>query len=349
MKEVYCHGPAQGGSVPAIWKISAKVNEAHERACIMKWLCVSFLLVSSVSFAQADFLDPQYGVRVTKDIVYATGAVRSPAPGSIDLLLDVYEPTGAGVPPTKPGFVTIHGGGFETGKKSAMSGLCTEYAKRGYVCISINYRLEGDDPPTPGGTELERAVNAAVEDAANAVAWLKTNAATYGIDPSRIAVGGNSAGAGTSLFLGFRELGPAAAVQAVVSFAGAMYGYEWEIDAGDPPVILIHGENDTIVPYPLAVLVANAAAAVGLPYELHILTGVRHAGAFRERNSYILPDGDTPGEKLQAFLYTHLRLAIIGKPPEPPANVPLGGYGSWALLILALGACALGRIRRTVH
>lgn len=310
----------------------------------MRWFYVSCFLACSVSSAQTDFLDPQFGVSVTSDIVYATGAVRSPAPGSIDLLLDVYEPTGAGVPPTKPGFVTIHGGGYENGDKSQMRHLCTEYAERGYVCVSINYRLMGDDPPTPGDTELERAVNAAVEDAANAVIWLKANAAAYGIDPSRIAIGGNSAGAGASLFLGFRELGPAAAVQAVVSFAGAMYGHEWEIGAGDPPVILIHGEEDTTVPYFLAVLVANAATAAGVPNELYILTGVRHAGAFRERNSHMLPDGDTPGEKLQAFLYTHLRLATIGK---PPAEMPLGGYGSWGLLILVLGVCALRRIPST--
>jgi acetyl esterase/lipase len=322
----------------------ATVIDTHRKVFLMRWFYVSCFLVCSVSSAQTDFLDPQFGVSVTKDIVYATGAVRSPAPGSIDLLLDVYEPTGAGVPPTKPGFVTIHGGGFTSGDKSKMSGLCTEYAERGYVCVSINYRLMGDDPPTPGDSEYERAVNAAVEDAAKAVIWLKANAATYGIDPSRIAIGGNSAGAATSLFVGFRELGPALEVQAIVSFAGALFGYEFEIDPRDPPVILIHGESDTLVPYFLAEWVANAAAAAGVPNELHILTGVPHAGAYRERNRYILPTFETPNERIQAFLHTHLRLATIGK---PPAEMPLGGYGSWGLLILVLGVCALRRIPST--
>jgi acetyl esterase/lipase len=302
------------------------------------------------AFAQTDFLDPQFGVSVTSDIVYATGAVQSPVPGDKDLLLDLYEPTGAGVPPTKPGFVIIHGRGSDKADGKFVS-WATDYAKRGYVCVSINYRVQEDDPPTPGDDQQERNVNAAVEDAANAIAWLKANAATLGVDPTRIAVGGNSAGAVTSLFVGFRELGPTAEVQAVVSYAGAMSnstheGHESEIDASDPPVILINSDEDHLAPYSRAVDVANAAAAAGIPYELHMLVGVSHPGVYNQRKTYILPDGDTPFEKIEAFVYTHLQLATIG---EPLGELPLGGYGFWGLLILALSACALRRIHRSAH
>jgi dienelactone hydrolase len=295
-------------------------------------------LVCTVSFGQTDFLDPQFGINVTSDIVYATGAVQSPSVGDKNLLLDLYEPTGAGVPASKPGFVIIHGGGFTGGDKGTANfvGLATEYTQRGYVCISINYRLVGDDPPTPGATAVERAINAAVEDAANAVAWIKANASAYGIDPTRIAIGGNSAGAITSLFEGYRELGSTAKVQAVVSFAGGLYGFESLIDALDPPVILFHGDNDTTVPYSLAGDIDDAAAAAGIAHEFYTLIGVGH-GAMGQRNSYILPGGDTSNEKLQAFLYQHLQLATIASPYLPnPAAMPVGTTTTMVLLIIAL-------------
>jgi len=284
----------------------------------MKCLCVSLLLACSVSFAQTLFLDEQFDFNRTNDIVYATGAVRFPTPGDKDLLLDLYEPTGAGVPPLKPGFVIIHGSGSDKASGKFVS-WASDYAKRGYVCVSINYREQEDDPPTPGDDQQERNVNASVEDAANAIAWLKANAATLGVDPTRIAVGGNSAGAVASLFVGFRELGPTAEVQAVVSYAGAMSndtheGHESEIDASDPPVILINSDEDWRAPYSRAVDVANAAAAAGIPYELHLMEGVGHPGVYNQRKTYILPDGDTPFEKIEAFVYTHLQLATIGDP-----------------------------------
>jgi hypothetical protein len=123
-----------------------------------------------------------------------------------------------------------------------------------------------------------------------------------------------------SLFTGFRELGPTAEVQAVVSYAGAMSndtyeGNESEIDASDPPVILINSDEDWLAPYSRAVDVATAAAAAGIPYELHLMEGVGHAAVYNQRKTFILPDGDTPFEKVEAFVYTHLDLATIGDPP----------------------------------
>ncbi len=282
-----------------------------------KWLCLSCVLVCSVAHAQTVFIDEQFDVNRTNDIVYGTGPVQAPAPGEVDLLLDLYEPTGVGVPPLKPGFVIIHGSGSDKGSGKFVS-WATDYAKRGYVCVSINYRVEEDDPPTPGDDQQERNVNASVEDAAKAIAWLKANATTLGVDPTRIAVGGNSAGAVASLFTGFLELGPTAEVQAVVSYAGAMSnntneGNESEIDAGDPPVILINSDTDSLAPYSRAVDVANAAAVAGIPYELHLMEGVSHPGVYNERKTYILPDGDTPFEKVETFLYAQLELATIGQ------------------------------------
>ena len=94
------------------------------------------------------FLDSEFAVVVESDIVYATGAVRSPTVGEIDLHLDVYRPADANLPALRPGFILIHGGGFTGGSKTnaTMVALGNAYAARGYVAASISYRLVGDDP-----------------------------------------------------------------------------------------------------------------------------------------------------------------------------------------------------------
>ena len=160
------------------------------------------------------FLDPDFAVVVESDIVYATGAVRIPAVGEIDLVLDLYRPADTNLPPLRPGFVLIHGGGFTGGSKTSgsMVAFGNEYAQRGYVGVSINYRLVGDDPPTedlardPTNPQSVAAAAARV-DAARAVEWMRANAVTYRIDPDRIAVGGYSAGAITSMGVAFRDTG----------------------------------------------------------------------------------------------------------------------------------------------
>ena len=64
------------------------------------------------------FFDSEFAVEVESDIVYATGTVRSPTVGEIDLLLDVYRPADSNLPPLRPGFILIHGGGFTGGSKT---------------------------------------------------------------------------------------------------------------------------------------------------------------------------------------------------------------------------------------
>ena len=257
------------------------------------------------------FADLPFGVSVTSNIVYATGAVQSPAPGEINLLLDLYEPDGAGVPSLKPGFVLVHGGGFTSGSKTnaSMVNLGNEYASRGYVAVSINYRLTSDDPPTDGSTPVGRALAAAIEDTANAIRWMRDNAAALGISPDHIVVGGYSAGAITSLFVGYTELGSDVEVQAVLSLSGGLYGFEAIIDPDDPPLFAVHGTADTTVPYSLAVDLENAAIAAPIVHEFYSLEGVAH-NTPGQMNSWIV-DGVTLATKLSNFLYTQLDLATI--------------------------------------
>ena len=82
-------------------------------------ITLSLNLGLTLQAEQTPFLDPIYETTVTSDIQYGTGSVGNPASGQIPLHLDVYQPTGAGLPAKLPGFVVIHGGGFTSGTKSA--------------------------------------------------------------------------------------------------------------------------------------------------------------------------------------------------------------------------------------
>jgi acetyl esterase/lipase len=101
--------------------------------------------------------------------------------GDRELTLDLYQPKTAG--PPRPAIVCIHGGGWFKGDRSSMSNLAMAFASRGYVAVTISYRLSG-----------EAIFPAAIQDAKAAVRWLRAEAKTYGVDPEKIGVAGLSAG-----------------------------------------------------------------------------------------------------------------------------------------------------------
>src|SRR5437879_4024084 len=115
---------------------------------------------------------------VQTDVLYGTA-------GGQSLLMDVYAQPGNGQ--RRPAIVLIHPGGFVGGSKSDpdISKVASFYAEHGYVVFNINYSSARDGFPYP----------AQVEDVMQAVRFVRTNASQYGIDPSRIATFGASAGA----------------------------------------------------------------------------------------------------------------------------------------------------------
>lgn len=268
---------------------------------------------SPVGTTHRTFLEGGLETAVEEDIVYGQGAVRSPETGEVDLHLDLYQPTGEGDPQLRPAFVSIHGGGFSGGtrKNAAAVSMAQSYAQRGYVAVSIDYRLVGDDPPTEDyatdpGDPYSVAEAAARIDAAKAIQWLRDNAAEYRIDPDRIAVSGYSAGAITALGLAFREDGPdAAQVGAVVSLAGALNEDVSIIDAQDPPLVLVNGVDDNTIALDRAQAIATRASEVGLAHEFYALEGVGH-GVPAELGTVV--DGVSVSERIVNFLYEHLAL-----------------------------------------
>ena len=83
-----------------------------------------------------------------------------------------------------PGLVFFHGGGWVIGDLDTHDVVCRKLAVEGeLIVVSVDYRLAP-----------EHKFPAAVDDAIAATAWIAKNAATLGIDPANICVGGDSAG-----------------------------------------------------------------------------------------------------------------------------------------------------------
>lgn len=97
-------------------------------------------------------------------------------------LLDVYYPDGAISP--LPTIVSIHGGGYVYGSKEVYRRYGMDLARRGFAVINFNYRLAPKWRfPTP------------LEDTNSVLEWVCQNANRYHLDPSRILLVGDSAGA----------------------------------------------------------------------------------------------------------------------------------------------------------
>ncbi len=98
--------------------------------------------------------------------------------------LDVWAPPGLVAGSRAPVLVQVHGGGW-TGGDKAMSGspLMAHLVERGWVCVTVNYRL-GPDDRWP----------AMIVDVKRAIAWVKDNIACFGGDPGFVTISGGSAG-----------------------------------------------------------------------------------------------------------------------------------------------------------
>jgi acetyl esterase/lipase len=286
--------------------------------------------------AQQVYVDSLFAVQRTDAIVYGTAPINIP-PYNFDLLLDLYEPVGAGAPDARPGLIFIHGGSFVEGSRGNPN--CVRFASamagRGYTAVSIDYRLAGHNPViSPEFMEFQNAcgpvfgaytlrIVAAVEDATRALRWMAENAHSLHVNEDSLAIGGQSAGAITSLLAAYAidDYGVAdiPAISALVDLSGGLWSFVANMEAGESPLVVVHGEYDMVVPYSLALAIVNQAAAVGIPCDFY---PVAAGHGWDEINIFARPaepgSEETIFDRIVLFLYHHLDLMPTGdiRPPQ---------------------------------
>ncbi len=202
--------------------------------------------------------------------VQAGGCSPRPTPRPSQLAPGLWgvlrSPDGAG---PHPGVVLLHGA---TGWRPELVDLASAFANSGFVVLTIDYYAETDRTPTGSMAKLEAwpGYQAAVRRAGEYLQSLPSVAA----EP--IGLVGFSRGA----FLAVSVASSMPRVRAVVDFYGGGGGGpdSLEDDAqGLPPVLILHGDADTVVPVSFAYALRDAVVASGGEVELHIYAGVGHS------------------------------------------------------------------------
>jgi uncharacterized protein (TIGR03067 family) len=256
------------------------------------------------------------GVRYIPDVPYSEV---SPVQ-KLDLYLPEQHSDGI-----RPAIVFVHGGGWRAGDKRREQWwrLPAQYAKDGYVAISVNYRLTGEAPFPAQLTDVKCAVR-----------WLRAHADEYDVDPHRIGAYGNSAGAHLVAMLGLVQPtdglegeGPhreySSAVQAVCASATPTDFLNWGevgkladrpstkallsgpveeskkragqaspityVRADAPPVLLIHGTIDQVVPNMQAERLAHALREAGAREVRHLIFGNEGHNVFQKQKLITYP------------------------------------------------------------
>lgn len=209
--------------------------------------------------------------KVTTDIQFAS--VTTNDGQSINLTLDFYEPEND-TETLRPLLAFAHGGGLIRGDKEEGVFLAPLFCKSGYTIASLNYRLADSESSS---SEMLTGLIDAVNDMKSAVRYMKENHKQYGIDSTKIFIGGTSAGAFLALHYGYVESGTeyqeavndeaalyfeqtgglegnsgnggsAFPVLGVFNFAGALASAEM-LDPNESPIFSAHGTDDDTVPY----------------------------------------------------------------------------------------------------
>lgn len=218
-----------------------------------------------------------------------------------------------------PAIIFIHGGGWISGDKSGYVGMARKYGLAGFSVIAINYTLaKRHDNTTRWPRQLE--------DIQTAVRWVRKNAAGFGIDPNRIAAGGDSSGGHLALFLGALDSAVhgtspvlygnySSKVSVVLNMFGPsnlaapdMIAPIWDLSlfsernlesfaAASPinyvssetsPVCTIHGNSDRVIPYSQSVALHEKLTHHGVANKLVTYVGGHEIGELTKWRKSVL-------------------------------------------------------------
>lgn len=296
-------------------------------------LLFMFLAIGATSLDQMVVAAEEPGVTVKENVVYKKL-------GEYLVKLDAYLPNGKG---NFPGVVLIHGGAWRAGDKSGYRSWGLDYARRGVAAFSIDYRLstvarypaavedcldairwlrkhasdfnlDSDRLGVEGGSAgghlalmvaLMEPEESAKDTWGNRLRnWVRCAISWAG--PTDLtdtqSVQQSVERASLVLFLGctgnecpdrYREASP-------VTY----------VSSDDPPILLIHGTADNVVPYRQAEIMQDALKRAGVPVQVITLEGLGHGlgGMAREERINLL-------EKSRRFMLEHLGVSQQGNAP----------------------------------
>jgi len=237
-------------------------------------------------------------VRRVPDLVYGE------VPGYRPMELDLYLPQAGGPVPV---IVHVHGGGWRRGsRRHPLPVLGADFydslAAQGFAVAAIDYRLSG-----------EARFPAPLEDVRTAVGWVRDNAAAYGLDADRVFGWGDSSGGHLALLAaltganvrgvvawfpvtdlmampsdvanvgGVADPGPESreaqflgAPASSVPDLARQASPVTHVSADAPPILLIHGTVDDMVPAAQSIRLAEALGKAGATVELELVPGATH-------------------------------------------------------------------------
>lgn len=213
------------------------------------------------------------GIDSFSNVIYTTTAGGS----ANTLLMDIYMPHGD-TACLRHLIIWMHGGAFISGNKNDgdMTLLCHRFAKRGYVSVSVNYRLASSLVALYDSVQIFKYAMYACSDLKAAIRYFYKDASQtnhWNIDTNSIFIGGSSAGGIAADFAATLDsinqiatvfhpvvdsmggldgnsgnAGYSSKFIAVASLAGAVNTTAW-IKPGDPPTVMCQGTGDGTIPY----------------------------------------------------------------------------------------------------
>lgn len=261
--------------------------------------------------------------------------------------LYVFYPPGEKAGKGRSAVVCIHGGGWVGGKPDFFFPHCLYFSRRGAVAFSVQYRLV-----SARGVEAFDGVETCIADCKAAIAFIRSNADKYGIDPDKIAVLGDSAGGHLAACLAtIKGVGEPSGGAGVSAMANASVCYNPCIDMtlplvmnifkitgtekdgktvypdeaivrakkyspidyvakGQPPVLVMHGSDDTTIPVEQAYRFTDVMKKAGNRCDLVVLEKQKHA--------FVIVGIGTEETIVRALKETDIFLGSLGFLEGPP-------------------------------
>jgi len=244
-------------------------------------------------------------IDLVRDVVYASAMDNQG--NNVELLMDCASPKQSGNSPL-PAIIYIHGGGWSEGDKQAGLPFVVALADGGYFAATINYRLSGVAPYPAAVHDCKAAVRFIRKHADelgvdpdrigvwghSAGGHLSALLGTSGEDQALEGEVGE-AGESSRVQCVIDISGPTNLERMVTGRAGARFLQPWlggegetlksrareaspvtHVDAGDPPFMIVHGTEDTLVSITQAEALRDALAAAKVPCEYLVVEGEGH-------------------------------------------------------------------------